>query len=84
MRHPILTRSVNEADAWIERVIEASQASDGPDAEEFSTYLVMCDIGDDDDRSGCLNRLQSRETSYDVRLTGSADDNAERPAVQQD
>jgi hypothetical protein len=35
-------------------------------------------------RAQGLNRLQPRETSYDVRLAGSADDHAERPAVQQD
>ena len=35
------------------RVIEASQASDGADAEEFSTHLVMGNIGDDDDRVCC-------------------------------
>jgi hypothetical protein len=61
---------VFNAAAWIESVIEASQTADGADSEEFSTHLVMCDIGDDDDRAGWQDRLQPRETSYDMRLAG--------------
>ena len=70
--------------AGIESVIETSQAADGADAEEFSTNLVMGNFGDDDGRAGCQDGLQPRETTYDLRLAGSADDQAERPAVQQD
>src|SRR5208283_4605694 len=32
--------------AWIESVVETSQASDGADAQEFSTNLVMRNVGD--------------------------------------
>lgn len=38
--------------AEIERVIEASSAADGVDAEEFPTQLVMRDIGNHDNRAG--------------------------------
>ncbi len=44
----------------------------------------MRNIGDDDNRSGCQYGLEPCETSYDLRLAGSADNQAERPAVQQD
>ena len=67
--------------AWIECVIETSQASNGADTKEFSTDLVMRNLGDDDDRAGCQDRLEPYETSYDMRLAGSADNHAERPAV---
>jgi hypothetical protein len=75
---------VVKAAARIESVIETSQASDGADAQEFSTNLVMRNIGDDDNRAGCQDGLQPCETSDDMRLAGSADDQAERPTVQQD
>ncbi len=73
-----------KTNAGIESVIETSQAADGADAQEFSTNLVMRNIGDDDNRAGCQDGLEPCEASYDMRLAGSADNHAERPAVQQD
>jgi hypothetical protein len=45
---------------------------------EFSMNLIMRDIGHDDNRAGCQDGLQPRETSLYV-LTGLSDDFASDP-----
>jgi len=69
--------------AWIESVIEASQAADGADSDEFAANLVMGDFGDDNDRGVCHDRLQPSETTSHLRLAGRTDDQAERPGIQE-
>jgi hypothetical protein len=41
----------------VERVIEASQAADGADTEEFPTQLVMRNIGNHYNRAGSKDPL---------------------------
>ncbi len=74
---------VVKAAAWIESVIEASQAADGADSDEFAANLVMGDFGDDNDRGVRHDRIQPSETTSHLRLAGRANNQAKRPAVQQ-
>ncbi len=75
---------VSEAAAGIESVVQASQAADGADTEEFATDFVMGDFGDDDGRADCHDGIEPRDTANDLRLARGADNQAERSAVQQD
>ncbi len=75
---------VSQAATGIEIVLEASQATDGADSEEFATEFVMGDFGDNDGRAGCRDGFEPGKTTHDLRLAGSTDDQAERSTVQQD
>jgi hypothetical protein len=75
---------VFQAAFGIEKMLQASQATDRADSEELTSDFVLGDFGDVNGRAGRCDGLEPRETTHDLRLAGSTDDQAERPAVHQD
>jgi hypothetical protein len=73
-----------EAAAGIESVVQAPEAADGTDPEQFATDFVMGDFRDDDGCAGCRNGIEPRNTPNHLRLARSADNQPKRSAVQQD
>jgi len=68
----------------IESEVQAPQAPDRANSDQFPAYLIMGYLGDDDGRAGCRNSSEPGETTHDLRLTGGTDDEAERSAIEQD